>query len=100
MATVKGMLVYTFYIEVDKDVGPTLTEEEAIAGALDDINVGRAHRSSRTWADGPYIEGLPEEDDECPMCKNGTLGREDDRLVCRGECGLWVTLGAYDERTV
>jgi len=28
-----------------------------------------------------------EEDIECPNCHSGTLGIENDRLVCRGECG-------------
>lgn len=28
-----------------------------------------------------------EEDDDCPNCGNGTLGLEDNHLVCRGECG-------------
>ena len=43
----------------------------------------------------PFIEGKKEwvdinglqEYDECPNCKFGTLGRENGRLVCRGECG-------------
>ena len=26
-------------------------------------------------------------EDECPNCKNGTLGLEDSKLACRGECG-------------
>lgn len=28
-----------------------------------------------------YAEG------ECPECKNGTVGKEEDELRCRGECG-------------
>lgn len=31
-------------------------------------------------------QGL-EKEDECPNCKNGTLGLEEGSLVCRGECG-------------
>jgi len=43
----------------------------------------------------PYFEAEVQpskyaEDDECPMCKQGTLGLESDRLVCRGECGQFV----------
>jgi len=30
---------------------------------------------------------LPVPDDECPNCQNGTIGLQNDRLVCRGECG-------------
>ena|ERR1035437_9316861 len=26
-------------------------------------------------------------EDECPNCHNGTIGLENGRLVCRGECG-------------
>ena len=29
----------------------------------------------------------PTPEDECPNCKNGTIGLEQGRLVCRGECG-------------
>lgn len=29
----------------------------------------------------------PEPEDECPNCHNGTIGLENGRLVCRGECG-------------
>jgi len=32
-------------------------------------------------------EPEPEEEGECPNCHNGTLGLEEGRLVCRGECG-------------
>jgi ribosomal protein S27AE len=31
--------------------------------------------------------------DECPNCKSGTLERNENDLVCRGECGVtWFNL--------
>ena len=39
-----------------------------------------------------------EVNDECPNCKCGTLGREEPgKLVCRGECGQVIDLGATGE---
>lgn len=32
-----------------------------------------------------------EAESECPNCHNGTVGKEDGRLVCRGECGAFLT---------
>jgi len=29
----------------------------------------------------------PEAEGECPNCHNGTIGLENGRLICRGECG-------------
>ena len=29
----------------------------------------------------------PQTDTECIICKNGTIGWENEQLVCRGECG-------------
>ena len=37
------------------------------------------------WAGVP--EFPPVEEEECPNCSNGTIGLENGRLVCRGECG-------------
>jgi hypothetical protein len=36
-------------------------------------------------------------DDECPNCQNGTLGFEEGRLVCRGECGTFFDNEDEDE---
>jgi hypothetical protein len=35
------------------------------------------------------VEQEPAAEDECPSCHNGTLGLEEGRLVCRGECGAF-----------
>lgn len=35
--------------------------------------------------------------DECPLCKSGTLGLENDVLVCRGECGEVIHEESFEE---
>jgi len=30
---------------------------------------------------------IAEAEEECPNCRSGTIGLENGRLVCRGECG-------------
>ena len=41
------------------------------------------HESGR---DDPKKEAMTE-NDECPNCKSGTLEKNGNDLVCRGECG-------------
>jgi hypothetical protein len=46
----------------------------------------------------PKAQEQPEEGCECPNCHNGTIGLENDRLVCRGECGVVFPKSSGEEK--
>lgn len=56
----------------------------------DRIRDGEVVRTQCVFADDilPDTLSAPVAEYECPNCKNGTVGLEEGRLVCRGECGV------------
>ena len=71
-----------------QDLVSSLVEKMEIDEMLDALSSDRG--LLHLYMDFDPETGLdwPEEEGECPNCHNGTLeATEDNRLVCRGECG-------------
>lgn len=47
--------------------------------------------AAREAMDNATKEKAMNANDECPFCKNGTLEKNGEDLVCRGECGILVS---------
>ena len=56
-------------------------------------------RSWAPWTDklGETFHFVARAEDECPLCRCGTLEETDEEFVCRGECGeVWTSPPADD----
>ena len=58
-----------------------------VAGLKGDFDVEIDVRPDGTWGEPVDRSPRPVAEEECPNCRNGTVGLEGGRLVCRGECG-------------
>ena len=74
---VTGVLVLTYYIDVDEEVD---TEDESVAinEASRRVVVGNSYRSDRKWSDGPYVEFLGEDDRSTHLGTLESLKKEND----------------------
>jgi len=93
LAYQKNCALILFDSDADEWEDTELHKVERFPGLWSDNSI---HESG--WYD-PKEEAMTE-NDECPVCKCGTLEKNENDLVCRGECGAIFpdVLGRYDPK--